>query len=110
VCKSDGGFGYDATDFAAIRYRLVECGFDRAVYVVDARQSLLNLVYGGAKRAGWLAGGTQADSVHVARLVHTTPPTRDKTTAQTIARRRMMDEQQLAFIDGRGKTGSQTNR
>jgi hypothetical protein len=42
-------------------------------------------------------------------LVHTTPPTRDKTTAQTIARRRMMDEQQPAFIDGRGKTGSQSS-
>jgi hypothetical protein len=36
------------------------------------------------------------------RLVHNTPPTRDKTTAQTIARRRMMDEQQQAFI-GEGR-------
>jgi hypothetical protein len=43
------------------------------------------------------------------RLVHNTPPTRDMTTAQTIARRRMMDEQQQVFIDGRGKTGSQSN-
>ena len=38
----------------------MECGFDRAVYVVDAGQSLLNLVYGGAKRAGWLAGSKVA--------------------------------------------------
>jgi arginyl-tRNA synthetase len=62
VRKSDGGFGYDATDLAAIRYRFVECGFDRAVYVVDAGQSLhFSLVFGGAKRAGWLAGGKVAE-------------------------------------------------
>ncbi len=55
---------------------------------------------------GWPAARMPVQ-VTLARLVHTTPPTRDKTTAQTIARRRMMDEQQHAFIDGRGKTGSQ---
>jgi hypothetical protein len=64
VRKSDGGFGYNATDLAAIRYRFVECDCDRAVYVVDAGQLLLNLVYGGAKRAGRLAGGTHAGSGH----------------------------------------------
>jgi arginyl-tRNA synthetase len=62
VRKSDGGFGYDATDLAAIRYRFVECGFDRAVYVVDAGQALhFSLVFGGAKKAGWLAGGKVAE-------------------------------------------------
>jgi arginyl-tRNA synthetase len=62
VRKSDGAFGYDATDLAAIRYRLSECGFDRVVYVVDAGQALhFRLVIGGARRAGWLTHGKIAE-------------------------------------------------
>src|SRR6202008_2271050 len=39
VRKSDGGYGYDATDLAALRYRVRDLHGDRLVYVVDARQS-----------------------------------------------------------------------
>ena len=35
VQKSDGGFGYAATDLAAIRYRVQELKCDRIVYVTD---------------------------------------------------------------------------
>ncbi len=58
VRKSDGGFGYDSTDLAAIRYRFVEQQFDRAIYVVDAGQALhFDLVFAGAEKAGWMEGG-----------------------------------------------------
>lgn len=39
VQKSDGGFGYAATDLAAGKFRVETLGADRVVYVVDARQS-----------------------------------------------------------------------
>jgi arginyl-tRNA synthetase len=52
VRKSDGGFGYDATDLAALKYRVHELNCDWLVYVVDAGQSLhFELVFQGAQRA-----------------------------------------------------------
>lgn len=39
VQKSDGGFGYAATDLAAGKFRVQKLGAARVIYVVDARQS-----------------------------------------------------------------------
>ncbi|HET7489327.1 MAG TPA: arginine--tRNA ligase [Acidimicrobiales bacterium] len=64
VRKRDGGYGYDATDLAAIRYRVRELGADRIVYVVDARQSQhFALLFAAARMAGWLDGGRRAEHV-----------------------------------------------
>ncbi|MEU7169303.1 arginine--tRNA ligase [Streptomyces morookaense] len=61
VQKSDGGFGYAATDLSAIRNRVQELGADTLVYVVDARQSLhFKMVFETARRAGWLNGEVKA--------------------------------------------------
>ena len=38
IQKSDGGFGYDSTDMAAVRYRANDVGADRVVYVTDVSQ------------------------------------------------------------------------
>jgi arginyl-tRNA synthetase len=55
VRNSVGGFGYAATDLAAIRYRVRELGADRIIYVVDARQSQhFAMVFAAARLAGWL--------------------------------------------------------
>ena len=35
VVKSDGGFNYDTTDMAAIRYRLLDLKCDRLIYCTD---------------------------------------------------------------------------
>jgi arginyl-tRNA synthetase len=40
VQKSDGGFGYDATDMAAINYRVNTIGADKICYVTDISQEL----------------------------------------------------------------------
>lgn len=40
VRKSDGGFGYSATDLAAVRHRIDDLQASRIVYVVDHRQAL----------------------------------------------------------------------
>ncbi|QSB14225.1 arginine--tRNA ligase [Natronosporangium hydrolyticum] len=64
VQKRDGGFGYAATDLAAIRHRVATLGATRILYVVDARQALhFRMVFEAARRAGYLPDTVQA--VHV---------------------------------------------
>lgn len=38
IIKSDGGFTYDTSDLATIRYRIEECKGDWIIYVVDMGQ------------------------------------------------------------------------
>ncbi len=65
VRKKDGGYGYDTTDLATIRYRVRDLKADRILYVVDSRQSLhFRLIFEAARRAGWLTDGI--DAAHVA--------------------------------------------
>ncbi|MFC9756823.1 arginine--tRNA ligase [Streptomyces sp. NPDC056921] len=55
VKKSNGGYGYAATDLSAIRDRVQNLKADTLVYVVDARQALhFKMVFETARRAGWL--------------------------------------------------------
>lgn len=64
VRKRGGGYGYDTTDLATIRYRIRDLKVDRILYVVDARQSLhFQLIFEAAERAGWLT-----DAVDVAHV------------------------------------------
>ncbi len=59
VRKADGGFGYAATDLAAIRYRLRELRADTVLYVVDVRQSQhFAMVFAVARAAGWFEEGS----------------------------------------------------
>ena len=62
VRKSDGGFGYPATDLAAVRHRVTVLHADRIVYVVDARQAPhFRMVFDAARRAGWLPPEVEAE-------------------------------------------------
>ncbi|MEU0738505.1 arginine--tRNA ligase [Streptomyces sp. NPDC006134] len=61
VQKSDGGYGYAATDLSAIRDRVFHLKADTLLYVVDARQSLhFKMVFETARRAGWLNDDVKA--------------------------------------------------
>lgn len=54
VRKSDGGYLYQTTDLAAVRYRCHTLNADRVLYVVDSRQSLhLKQVFAVARAAGF---------------------------------------------------------
>jgi arginyl-tRNA synthetase len=60
--KSDGGYGYDSTDAAAIRYRLTELGATRIVYVVGSEQHQhLEMIFELARQAGWLVPPATAE-------------------------------------------------
>ena len=60
--KSDGGYGYDSTDLAAIRYRLRDLGVTRIIYVVGSEQHQhLQMVFAVAGQAGWLTAAASAE-------------------------------------------------
>jgi len=59
--KSDGGYGYDTTDMAAIRYRVRDLGADRLIYVVGSEQALhFAMIFAVARQAGWLTDKVRA--------------------------------------------------
>lgn len=61
VQKSNGGYGYAATDLSAVRDRVQNLKANTLLYVVDARQSLhFKMVFETARRAGWLGDDVQA--------------------------------------------------
>ena len=60
--KSDGGYGYDSTDAAAIRYRLTQLGATRLIYVVGSEQHQhLEMIFELARQAGWLMPPARAE-------------------------------------------------
>lgn len=64
VRKSDGGFGYGATDLATIRHRLRDLNATCLLYVVGAPQHQhLEMVYETAREAGWLAPPARAQHI-----------------------------------------------
>ncbi|WP_420113828.1 arginine--tRNA ligase [Pseudactinotalea sp.] len=64
IRKSDGGYGYDATDMATIRHRVHELRADRILYLTDARQALhFRLIFEAARRMGWLTEDIEAAHV-----------------------------------------------
>jgi arginyl-tRNA synthetase len=64
VQKTDEGFGYAATDLAAIRYRIQELAATRLLYVVGLPQRQhLEMIFETAREAGWLAAPVRAEHV-----------------------------------------------
>jgi arginyl-tRNA synthetase len=60
--KSDGGYGYDSTDMAAIRYRIRDLHASRLIYVVGSEQAQhFEMVFAVARQAGWLTDGISAE-------------------------------------------------
>ncbi|MGI5120020.1 arginine--tRNA ligase [Marinactinospora thermotolerans] len=70
IRKSDGGYGYGTTDLATIKYRAEVLKADRILYVIGAPQHLhLEMVYGTAREAGWLDGGTTPIHVQIGNVL-----------------------------------------
>jgi arginyl-tRNA synthetase len=53
--KSDGGYGYDSTDMAALQYRLYEKQCDWIIYITDlGQQPHFHMCFDAGRAAGWL--------------------------------------------------------
>jgi arginyl-tRNA synthetase len=64
VRKQDGGYGYAATDLAALRYRTQTLHATRILYCVGSPQAQhLAMVFAVAAQAGWLAPPARAEHV-----------------------------------------------
>ena len=64
IQKSDGGFGYAATDLAALRDRVERLGATLILYVVGAPQAQhFEMVFAAAAMAGWLPDTVRATHV-----------------------------------------------
>jgi len=54
IVKSDGGYGYDSTDMAAIKYRLKTLKCNRLVYITDlGQQPHFDYIIAAAQKIGW---------------------------------------------------------
>lgn len=72
VRKSDGGYTYDTTDLAAIRFRCRDLRADDILYVVGSPQRLhLEMVFAVARQAGWLSPETRAMHVSFGQILGT---------------------------------------
>ena len=72
VRKADGGFGYAATDLAALQYRVHDLRASEIVYVVDARQSQhFAMFLAVAREAGWLPEWVRAEHVAFGMILGT---------------------------------------
>ncbi len=64
VRKSDGGYGYDTTDLAALRYRVQVLHARELLYVVGAPQRLhFEMIFEVAREMGWIDGEASAHHV-----------------------------------------------
>eukprot|EP00605_Chrysophyceae_sp_TOSAG23-4_P000142 GSChrysophyteH1.ASY1.ANO1.164.1 assembled CDS len=64
IRKSDGGYGYDSTDLAAVHYRLVTKEADWVIYITDAGQAPhFYMIFDAAKAAGWVQPKQQLDHI-----------------------------------------------
>jgi arginyl-tRNA synthetase len=70
VRKSDGGFGYAATDLAALRHRVRDLNADRLLYVVGSPQrDHFRMVFAVALAAGWLPDGVTAEHIEFGSIL-----------------------------------------
>lgn len=70
VRKRDGGFGYAATDLAAVRRRVDDFGADRIIYVVGAPQAHHFVqVFAVSRMAGWLPDSVSAEHVSFGQIL-----------------------------------------
>ena len=64
LVKSNGGYTYDTTDLAALRYRLKDLNANEIYYVVDSGQSVhFNMVFEVGQKAGWFKDHQKAHHV-----------------------------------------------
>ena len=72
IQKRDEGFGYAATDLAAVRDRVSRLHADEILYVVGAPQSQhLEMVYAVARLAGWLPDTVRCEHVAFGNVLGT---------------------------------------
>ena len=106
VQKSDGGYGYAATDLSAIRDRVFGLKANTLLYVVDARQSLhFKMVFETARRAGWLNDDVKAEQLAFGTVLGKDGKPFKTREGETVRLVDLLDEAIDARHDGRPREG-----
>ena len=107
VRKSDGGFGYAATDLAAVRYRVGTLGADRLLYVVGAPQRThFQMVWAVARAAGWLPDDVPVEHLAFGSILGTDGKMLKSRSGETVRLSALIDEavRRAAELTGDGTT------
>lgn len=93
VRKSDGGFGYAATDLAAIRYRTATLHADRIIYVVGMPQTHhFAQVFAVARLAGYLPDDVTAEHVAFGSVLGTDGKMLRTRSGKSVTLQSLLDE------------------
>ncbi len=91
--KSDEGFGYAATDLAAVRDRVTNLHADEILYVVGAPQSQhFEMIYAVARLAGWLPDSVRCEHVTFGDVLGTDRKMFKTRSGQTVKLIDLLDE------------------
>ena len=100
IRKSDGGFGYSATDLAAIRHRVGTLDADRLIYVVGAPQALhFDQVFAVARQAGWLPAEVRAEHVTFGTVLDETGKPIKSRTGEAVPLQSLLQTAESAAAD-----------
>lgn len=92
IQKTDGGFLYNTTDLAAVKYRVQDLQAQRVVYFVDARQSQhFRQIFATAALAGWTTGSSLEHAAFGTILGDDGTPMKTK-TGGTVKLKDVLDE------------------
>lgn len=93
VRKSDGGYGYQATDLATIRHSIYELKGDRLLYLTDARQTQhFAMVFAVARQAGWLTDDIEAAFIPFGMVLGSDGRPFKTRSGETVALASLVDE------------------
>ncbi len=93
VQKSDEGYGYAATDLAALRDRVERLGGDVLLYVVGAPQAQhFEMVFAVARLAGWLPEGVRCEHVGFGNVLGTDHKMFKSRSGETVKLVDLLDE------------------
>ncbi len=106
VRKSDGGFGYAATDLAALRYRAGELHGTRILYVVGSPQAQhFAMVFAVARLAGYVPERVRTEHVGFGSILGSDRKMMKTRSGDTLRLIELLDEgreQALKLIETRG--------
>ncbi|HYQ14593.1 MAG TPA: arginine--tRNA ligase [Polyangiaceae bacterium] len=106
VRKSDGGFGYAATDLAAVRFRAGELHGDRLLYVVGSPQAQhFAMVFAVGRLAGYVAESVRTEHVGFGSILGNDRKMMKTRSGDTLRLIELLDEgreRALAELDKRG--------
>ncbi len=106
VRKSDGGFGYAATDLAALRYRVQQLHGTRILYVVGSPQAQhFAMLFAVARLAGYVPEGVRTEHVGFGSILGNDRKMMKTRSGDTLRLIELLDEgreRALAIIEKRG--------